>query len=143
MWKKFVSKEKIKKHFENLFSFQLFERCLTKVLNIDLWKCYISYVRDTKGILPSFRLLTFFFSTTKSSRARNEFHLFVNLVPLFFRNKTSSIHSLVLFLLLNIKKIFPLLFSIIMNNKKEMDLTQDKKNTNRLQSKFNSHLFLF
>ncbi len=37
-------------------SIQLFQRCLIKVLNIDLWKCYLNYVRDTKGILPTFRL---------------------------------------------------------------------------------------
>ncbi|VDO98253.1 unnamed protein product [Soboliphyme baturini] len=34
---------------------QLFHKCLIKVLNIDLWKCYLNYVRDTKGHLPSFR----------------------------------------------------------------------------------------
>ncbi|CAF4590978.1 unnamed protein product, partial [Rotaria sp. Silwood2] len=32
----------------------LFQRCLIKVLNIDLWKCYLNYVRDTKGKLSSF-----------------------------------------------------------------------------------------
>ena len=25
------------------------------VLHIDLWKCYISYVKDTKAALPSYR----------------------------------------------------------------------------------------
>ncbi|CAF3540845.1 unnamed protein product [Rotaria sordida] len=34
---------------------ELFQRCLIKVLNIDLWKCYLNYVRDTKGKLSSFR----------------------------------------------------------------------------------------
>ena len=38
-----------------MLSIQLFQRCLNKVLNIDLWKCYLNYVRDTKGKLPSFR----------------------------------------------------------------------------------------
>ncbi|CAF4257525.1 unnamed protein product, partial [Rotaria sp. Silwood2] len=33
---------------------ELFQRCLIKVLNIDLWKCYLNYVRDTKGKLSSF-----------------------------------------------------------------------------------------
>ncbi len=26
-----------------------------KVLHIDLWKCYLSYVRETKGKLPSYK----------------------------------------------------------------------------------------
>uniref|UniRef100_A0A803K498 Suppressor of forked domain-containing protein n=1 Tax=Xenopus tropicalis TaxID=8364 RepID=A0A803K498_XENTR len=34
---------------------QLFQRCLMKVLHIDLWKCYVSYVRETKGKLPSYK----------------------------------------------------------------------------------------
>ncbi|TNN75830.1 Cleavage stimulation factor subunit 3 [Liparis tanakae] len=33
---------------------KLFQRCLMKVLHIDLWKCYLSYVRETKGKLPSY-----------------------------------------------------------------------------------------
>lgn len=42
------------------FLFQLFQQCLIKVLNVDLWKCYLNYVRDTKNILPSFRFDFFF-----------------------------------------------------------------------------------
>ncbi|XP_075693890.1 cleavage stimulation factor subunit 3 isoform X2 [Rhinoderma darwinii] len=34
---------------------KLFQRCLMKVLHIDLWKCYVSYVRETKGKLPSYK----------------------------------------------------------------------------------------
>lgn len=34
---------------------QLFQRCLMKVLHIDLWKCYLAYVRETKGKLPSYK----------------------------------------------------------------------------------------
>uniref|UniRef100_T1J5R7 Cleavage stimulation factor subunit 3 n=1 Tax=Strigamia maritima TaxID=126957 RepID=T1J5R7_STRMM len=30
-------------------------KCLMKVLNIDLWKCYLTYVKDTKGSLPTYR----------------------------------------------------------------------------------------
>lgn len=37
---------------------QLFQRCLMKVLHIDLWKCYLSYVRETKGKLPSYKYVT-------------------------------------------------------------------------------------
>ncbi|KTG37995.1 hypothetical protein cypCar_00012069 [Cyprinus carpio] len=37
---------------------KLFQRCLMKVLHIDLWKCYLSYVRETKGKLPSYKYVT-------------------------------------------------------------------------------------
>lgn len=30
-----------------------------KVLHIDLWKCYLSYVRETKGKLPSYKYVIF------------------------------------------------------------------------------------
>ncbi|GIY24116.1 cleavage stimulation factor subunit 3 [Caerostris extrusa] len=33
----------------------LFTRCLVKVLNIELWRTYLSYVKETKGSLPSYR----------------------------------------------------------------------------------------
>lgn len=38
-----------------LLCLQLFQRCLMKVLHIDLWKCYLAYVRETKGKLPSYK----------------------------------------------------------------------------------------
>lgn len=41
------------------FLAQLFQRCLMKVLHIDLWKCYLSYVRETKGKLPSYKYVIF------------------------------------------------------------------------------------
>uniref|UniRef100_A0A0N5AIR5 Suf domain-containing protein n=1 Tax=Syphacia muris TaxID=451379 RepID=A0A0N5AIR5_9BILA len=41
------------KNYENVEA--LFGRCLIHVLNIDLWKCYVFYVRETKGHLSSFR----------------------------------------------------------------------------------------
>lgn len=34
---------------------KLFQRCLMKVLNIDLWKCYLNYVKETKSGLSSYR----------------------------------------------------------------------------------------
>lgn len=34
---------------------KLFQRCLMSVLHIDLWKCYITYVRQTKVSLQTFR----------------------------------------------------------------------------------------
>lgn len=38
-----------------LWCLQLFQRCLVKVLSIDLWKLYLNYIKDTKGKLPSYR----------------------------------------------------------------------------------------
>ncbi|KAI6188328.1 Suf domain-containing protein [Aphelenchoides besseyi] len=34
---------------------KLFGQCLTNVLNIDLWKYYLFYLKETKGHLPTFR----------------------------------------------------------------------------------------
>ena len=34
---------------------KLFQRCLMSVLNIDLWKCYITYVKQTKATLQTYR----------------------------------------------------------------------------------------
>uniref|UniRef100_A0A3Q2YFW5 Cleavage stimulation factor subunit 3 n=1 Tax=Hippocampus comes TaxID=109280 RepID=A0A3Q2YFW5_HIPCM len=48
-WKLFIEAE------VNTLSFLLFQRCLMKVLHIDLWKCYLAYVRETKGKLPSYK----------------------------------------------------------------------------------------
>ena len=36
---------------------KLFQRCLMKVLSIDLWKTYLLYIKETKGSLPSYRLV--------------------------------------------------------------------------------------
>eukprot|EP00064_Thunnus_orientalis_P005307 superscaffoldBa00000512_g5321 len=51
---KYTSPFKIKaKNYDKVE--KLFQRCLMKVLHIDLWKCYLSYVRETKGKLPSYK----------------------------------------------------------------------------------------
>ncbi|XP_067946959.1 cleavage stimulation factor subunit 3-like isoform X2 [Watersipora subatra] len=34
---------------------KLFQRCLIKILSIDLWKCYLQYIKDTKASLPTFK----------------------------------------------------------------------------------------
>ncbi|CAI2340027.1 unnamed protein product [Caenorhabditis sp. 36 PRJEB53466] len=60
-WKAYIEHEKTAPHtislrsknFENVE--KIFSRCLVTVLNIDLWKCYIHYVFETKGQLESFR----------------------------------------------------------------------------------------
>ncbi|RWS07998.1 Protein suppressor of forked-like protein [Dinothrombium tinctorium] len=33
---------------------KLFQRCLIKVLHIELWRCYLNYIKETKGQLTSF-----------------------------------------------------------------------------------------
>ncbi|XP_013416686.1 cleavage stimulation factor subunit 3 isoform X2 [Lingula anatina] len=43
---KFRNYEKVEK---------LFQRCLIKILNIDLWKTYLNYIKEAKGSLPSYR----------------------------------------------------------------------------------------
>ncbi|CAF1591298.1 unnamed protein product [Rotaria sp. Silwood1] len=52
-WKIYIESEMKDRNYEKVE--KLFQRCLIKVLNIDLWKCYLNYVRDTKGKLSSFR----------------------------------------------------------------------------------------
>uniref|UniRef100_F1KXJ8 Cleavage stimulation factor subunit 3 n=1 Tax=Ascaris suum TaxID=6253 RepID=F1KXJ8_ASCSU len=52
-WKAYIDHELRGKNYENVEA--LFGRCLIHVLNIDLWKCYVYYVRETKGHLSSFR----------------------------------------------------------------------------------------
>lgn len=52
-WRCYIEHELKSRSYENVE--KLFQRCLMKILNIDLWRCYINYVRETKGSLPSFR----------------------------------------------------------------------------------------
>lgn len=52
-WKIYIEHELKAKNYERVE--KLFQRCLIKILNIDLWKLYITYIKDTKGKLPSYR----------------------------------------------------------------------------------------
>ncbi|XP_031756596.1 cleavage stimulation factor subunit 3 [Xenopus tropicalis] len=52
-WKLYIEAEVKAKNYDKVE--KLFQRCLMKVLHIDLWKCYVSYVRETKRKLPSYK----------------------------------------------------------------------------------------
>uniref|UniRef100_A0A6I8S1X9 Cleavage stimulation factor subunit 3 n=1 Tax=Xenopus tropicalis TaxID=8364 RepID=A0A6I8S1X9_XENTR len=52
-WKLYIEAEVKAKNDDKVE--KLFQRCLMKVLHIDLWKCCVSYVRETKGKLPSYK----------------------------------------------------------------------------------------
>ncbi|EDV26461.1 uncharacterized protein TRIADDRAFT_21977, partial [Trichoplax adhaerens] len=52
-WRIYVEHEMKNKNYERVEA--LFQRCLLKVMSIDLWKSYITYVRETKKHLPAFR----------------------------------------------------------------------------------------
>lgn len=34
---------------------KLFQRCLVKILNIELWKSYLTYVKETKSGLSTYK----------------------------------------------------------------------------------------
>jgi len=52
-WKVYIEHEIRGRNYERVE--KLFQRCLMKVLNIDLWKTYLSYVKDTKASLPTYK----------------------------------------------------------------------------------------
>ncbi|KAK3887799.1 hypothetical protein Pmani_024674 [Petrolisthes manimaculis] len=52
-WKMYIEQEMRSYNFEKVE--KLFQRCLTKVLNIDLWRLYVTYVKETKSSLPTYR----------------------------------------------------------------------------------------
>ncbi|KAH9493981.1 Cleavage stimulation factor subunit 3 [Dermatophagoides farinae] len=52
-WRLSIEQEIKCKNYERVE--KLFQRCLVKVLNIDLWKCYLNYIKEAKHHLPSFR----------------------------------------------------------------------------------------
>lgn len=50
-WKIFIEQEMKYRNFERVE--KLFQRCLVKILNIDLWKLYLTYVKETKSGLST------------------------------------------------------------------------------------------
>lgn len=52
-WKIYIEQELKARNFERVE--KLFQRSLIKVLNIDLWKCYLNYVRDTKLKMSNYK----------------------------------------------------------------------------------------
>ncbi|CAF0768409.1 unnamed protein product [Brachionus calyciflorus] len=52
-WKIYIEQELRARNFEEVEN--LFQRCVIKVLNIDLWRTYLNYVRDIKSKLPNYK----------------------------------------------------------------------------------------
>uniref|UniRef100_A0A1B6CGC0 Cleavage stimulation factor subunit 3 n=1 Tax=Clastoptera arizonana TaxID=38151 RepID=A0A1B6CGC0_9HEMI len=52
-WKIYIEQEMKGRNFEKVE--KLFQRCLMKVLNIELWKLYLAYVKETKAALPTYK----------------------------------------------------------------------------------------
>ena len=52
-WKIYIEHELKSRHFDQVE--KLFKRCLMTVLNLDLWKTYLAYVRETKDKQANYR----------------------------------------------------------------------------------------
>ncbi|XP_076256527.1 cleavage stimulation factor subunit su(f) isoform X2 [Rhynchophorus ferrugineus] len=52
-WKIYIEHEIKARNFERVE--KLFQRCLMKILNIELWKLYLTYVKETKASLPTYK----------------------------------------------------------------------------------------
>ncbi|CAH1992348.1 unnamed protein product [Acanthoscelides obtectus] len=52
-WRIYIEHEMKSRNFEKVE--KLFQRCLMKILNIELWKLYLTYVKETKSSLPTFK----------------------------------------------------------------------------------------
>ncbi|XP_035900462.1 protein suppressor of forked [Anopheles stephensi] len=50
-WKVYIEQEMKYRNYERVE--KLFQRCLVKILNIDLWKLYLTYVKETKAGLST------------------------------------------------------------------------------------------
>ncbi|XP_066255675.1 protein suppressor of forked [Euwallacea similis] len=52
-WRIYIEHEIKSRNFERVE--KLFQRCLMKILNIELWKLYLTYVKETKASLPTYK----------------------------------------------------------------------------------------
>ncbi|XP_019857540.1 PREDICTED: cleavage stimulation factor subunit 3 [Amphimedon queenslandica] len=52
-WRMYIEQEMRHRCYEEVE--KLFQRCLMDILHIDLWKLYITYIRETKSGLPNYR----------------------------------------------------------------------------------------
>ncbi|XP_073238338.1 cleavage stimulation factor subunit 3-like isoform X1 [Porites lutea] len=80
-WRLYIEQEMKNKNYEQVE--KLFQKCLIKVLNIDLWKCYLSYVKETKSSLPNFRdkmLQAYEFALDKVGLDFNSYQVWVDFV---------------------------------------------------------------
>ncbi|CAF1033907.1 unnamed protein product [Brachionus calyciflorus] len=51
-WKAYIEEELLHKNFDQVE--KLFERCLNNILSIDLWKCFLNYLKESKSHLEDF-----------------------------------------------------------------------------------------
>ncbi|XP_065896661.1 cleavage stimulation factor subunit 3-like [Dysidea avara] len=52
-WRIYIEQEMRQQNYEEVE--QLFQRCLLNVLSLDLWRCYIGYIKDTKRAQDGYR----------------------------------------------------------------------------------------
>ncbi|XP_014227135.1 protein suppressor of forked [Trichogramma pretiosum] len=52
-WKIYIEQEMKNRSYEKVE--KLFQRCLIKILNIELWKLYLTYVKETKASLTTYK----------------------------------------------------------------------------------------
>ncbi|KAJ8688604.1 hypothetical protein QAD02_024399 [Eretmocerus hayati] len=52
-WKIYIEQEMKMRNYEKVE--KLFQRCLMKILNIELWKLYLTYVKETKASLTTYK----------------------------------------------------------------------------------------
>ncbi|XP_021945266.1 protein suppressor of forked [Folsomia candida] len=52
-WKMYIEQEMKARLYDKVE--KLFTRCLIKVLNIDLWRLYLQYIRESKAALPTYK----------------------------------------------------------------------------------------
>lgn len=52
-WRIYIEQEMSQQNYEEVE--QLFQRCLLKVLSLDLWRCYINYIKNNKRSQENYR----------------------------------------------------------------------------------------
>ncbi|ESO06606.1 hypothetical protein HELRODRAFT_64205, partial [Helobdella robusta] len=80
-WKIYIEHEVKSKNYEKVE--KLFQRCLMKVYHIDLWKQYLSYIKETKVTLPSYRQIIIYLMAQAYDFALDKIGMDVNAYPIW------------------------------------------------------------